>query len=154
MFDAAAACRGEYLLALADLSIGARLEGGGPPSYLSCRVRRWHRKTSMSVARSSPSGVPRGVCVKSDEQVVAAMRLRHHAMLCTRAAATEVADAQVGRSAQGSTLERAWSVVGSLRAVQQEVRAMKMRQVTITVDRLGQATNFYRDVLQPPGESR
>lgn len=29
MFDAAAACRGEYRLALAHLSIGARLEGGG-----------------------------------------------------------------------------------------------------------------------------
>ncbi len=31
---------------------------------------------------------------------------------------------------------------------------MKMRQVTITVDRLGQATNFYRDVLQLPVDAQ
>jgi len=42
------------------------------------------------------------------------------------------------------------SVVGLSQAVQQEVRVVKIRQVAVTVDRLDEAANFYRDVLQLP----
>jgi len=47
------------------------------------------------------------------------------------------------------------SVVGSVqRADQQEVRVVQIRQVRITVGRLDQAANFYRDVLQLPVDAQ